>query len=199
MALRSSMAALIARVRILINDPAGANQQFADTDIQDVLDESRVDYVNEPLKPSPTFGGSTIRYLDYFHDLGGWEDNPILKQYLVTVVTPSASEPIVGHWQFATTTLPPVFITGALHDVYRASADLLDRLAMRWALSYDIGVDGQNLRRSQVVTALQKMAQSYRTSQRASSLIVMRSDLQQPAGAGGLGLGAHEIDYMGSG
>ena len=32
---RSTMAALIARVRLLINDPSGASQVWADDDIQD--------------------------------------------------------------------------------------------------------------------------------------------------------------------
>src|SRR5690242_8734102 len=108
MAVRPTMAPLIARLRVLIND-TGASPLFDDQTIQDVMDESRVDYRNAVLKPVPTFDNGTIAYLDYYHELGNWEDGVILKQYLTNEVTPSASEPIAGHWQFAETTLPPVY------------------------------------------------------------------------------------------
>jgi hypothetical protein len=38
MAARSTMAALIARVRQLISDPSGVDQLFSDDDIQNVMD-----------------------------------------------------------------------------------------------------------------------------------------------------------------
>lgn len=198
MPVRSSMAALIARTRLLINDPSGGSEQFADQDIQDVLDEGRADYVNEPLIAKPTFSGSTISYLDYYHPLGGWEDSTVLKQWLVNIVTPSLSEPIAGHWQFATTILPDVFLTGSLHDVYRASADLLERWAARWTLSYNVSADGQSLQRSQAVTMLLDLAHTYRRKQRAHRIMMVRTDLAAN-GTGHLGLGATEIDYMGKG
>src|SRR6478752_564975 len=92
---------LIPRVRLLINDPAGASQQFADQDIQDVLDESRVDVGNIALEPFWTYSGGSRQVLDYYSDLGGWEDGMVLKQYLTVTVTPNLIEPIVGHWGFA--------------------------------------------------------------------------------------------------
>lgn len=192
------MAALIASVRILINDPAGASQIFDDQTIQDVMDESRVDYRNMALIPKPTFTGSTIAYLDYWADLGGWEDGYQLKQYLVTTVTPATSEPIAGHWTFSLSTLPPVYLSGSLHDRYRASADLLERLAARWALSYNISVDGQSLQRSQAAQALQNLAKTYRMKQRAHVIDATRSDIRSTSTAA-QALGAQEIDFMGSG
>jgi hypothetical protein len=198
MAVRTTMAALIARVRLLINDTAGGSQIFADQDIQDVLDESRVDMRNVQLRGVPTYVGNTISYLDYYSDLGGWEDDLVLKQYLINVVTPATSEPIVGHWTFATTTLPGVYITGKQYDVYRAAADLLERWAAKWVLAYSFTSDGQSFQRAQAATALQTLASTYRKKQRAMSIGFSRGDLN--AGAGNLpNLGPTALDYMGSG
>src|SRR5260221_7349684 len=141
MPVRGTMTALIARTRLLINDtlPAGSGQVFLDQDVQNSLDESRLDLYNQPLVPQPTFSSGTMLYLDYFAppQLGDWEDDIVLKQYLTMVVTPSATDDIVGHWTFAQSTLPPVFITGKTYDIYRAAADLLVRLAAQWMLRFN--------------------------------------------------------------
>lgn len=199
MAVRSSMAALIARERILINDPAGASQIFDDQTIQDILDEGREDIVNMVLIPKPTFTGATIQFLNYYSDVGGWEDDYVLKQYLVNVVTPSTVEPIAGHFVFAATTLPPIYITGKLFDVYRGAADLLERMAARWALSYNVTVDGQTLHREGASAQLLKLAQTYRMKQRARGITLTRTDVRSSSNLAGAGLGPLEIDYMSSG
>ncbi len=198
MAVRSTMTTIIDRVRTLINDPRGTSQIFDDQTIQNCLDDSRVDVSNVALTPYITFAGGTIQYLDYYHDVGSWEDNAVLKQFLTVVVTPSVSEPIVGHWAFAQNTRPPVYLTGSTHDLYRAAADLLERWAAKWVLNYDFSSDGQSFRRSQAATALQTLAATYRGKQRASSIGFTRADLQS-AGMANVGLEATEIDYIGSG
>jgi len=198
---RPSMAALISRTRLLINDPLSATMQFADSDIQDVLDEGRIDIVNMSLIPKPTFTGSSIQYIHYYSDMGGWEDDYVLKQYLVVTVTPSIVEPIAGHFQFATTTLPPVSITGKLFDVYRSAADLLERLSARWVLSYNVNVDGQSLQRGMAATALQTLAKQYRTQQRAGSLTLVRTDIADgsSSGNGAPTLAPTALDYLAKG
>lgn len=201
MTVRTTMAALIARVRLLINDtlPANSGQVWTDQNIQDVMDESRQDFMNQVLKPLPTFSGSTIQYLDYYSELGGWEDDLIIKQYLINQVSPSLSEPIAGHFQFASSTLPPLYISGKLYDVYRSAADLLERQAAQWVLRYSMSVDGQNLQRGQVVTALQGLAQTYRRKQRAFNITLRRTDIVSASERPSNGLGPLEIDYMASG
>jgi hypothetical protein len=174
------MAALILRVRTLINDtlPVGNGQIFTDQTIQDVMDESRMDFKNVMLKPAPTFTTGIVQYLDYWADYGGgWEDSTTFKQWLSSSVTPSLSEPIAGHWQFSASTLPPVYISGAVMDCYRAAADLLERQSAQWLMSYNIVVDGQNLQRSQVADAMQKLARSYRMKQRPGTIQAIRTDL----------------------
>src|SRR5216683_6832157 len=108
MAVRSTMANIIARERLLINDPAGASQIFTDQDIQNVLDESRLDLYNEPLEYSPTYVSGSLQWLFYWHKLTNFEDGMVLKQYLVTTVTPSSIDPINGQFTFAANTFPPV-------------------------------------------------------------------------------------------
>lgn len=198
---RSSMAALITRVRDLINDnnPPGSST-WSDDQIQDVLDESREDLVNFKLIERPTYSGSTIQFLDYYSDSGNWETDFVIKQRLVTVVTPSVSEVIPGHFQFATNTWPPCYITGKRYDCFRAAADLLERWAAKWVLSVDIVVNAQQFRQSQAAMALQKLAQTYRKKQRPRSMPIIRSDLKTVGGDDSLlSLRPNELDYMASG
>jgi len=173
------MAALILRVRTLINDilPVGNGQIFTDQTVQDVMDEGRLDFKNVMLKPAPTFTTGTVQYLDYWSDYGGWEDSTVFKQWLSTSVTPSVSEPIAGHWQFSASTLPPVYLSGSVMDCYRAAADLLERQAAQWLMAYAISVDGQTLHREQVATALLTLAKTYRMKQRPGVILAVRTDL----------------------
>lgn len=199
MAVRATMASLIYRVRGLINDPAGTSQVFDDQTIQDVLDFGRMDIVNEVMIPKPTFTGSSIQFLNYYSHVGDWEDDIVFKQYLVNIVTPATLEPIAGHITFAATTLPPIYLTGKFYDVYRAAADLLERQAAQWSLSFDFSADGQSFKRSQAAMALQKLAMTYRMQQRPRTIEVTRTDMKSRENMAGAGLGPLEVDYMGSG
>lgn len=200
MAVRATMAALITRIRVLINDPSGSSQIFDDQTIQDVLDESRQDVFNMALQAKPTYSGTTIAYLDYESELGGgWEDGYTLKQFLTVTVTPSVLEPIAGHWQFAQNTLPPVFITGKLYDVYRGAADLLERWSAKWALAYSFSSDGQSFQRHQASIGLLNLAKMYRQKQRPGTISMTRSDLGGQAEAVAAAVGPGELDYMASG
>src|SRR5260221_614858 len=199
MPVRASMAPIILRLRSLINDPASVSQQWSDSLLQDVLDASRQDVNYLSLIPYPTYSGSSLQYLDYYaQDIGDWEDDTTLFQYLTTQVTPSVSEPIVGHWQFATSTFPPVFLVGKTYDLYRSAADLLERLAASWVLSYDFSSDGQSFKRSQAAIGLQGLAKTYRMKQRAGTISMTRSDLRA-TGQSDLSLGPTALDYMSDG
>lgn len=199
MAVRSTMASIIYRVRSLINDPGGTSQVFDDQTIQDVLDFGRQDIVNEVMIPKPTFTGSTIQFLNYYSHIGDWEDDIVFKQYLVNIVTPATLEPISGHIVFAATTLPPIYLTGKFYDTYRAAADLLERQAAQWSLSFDFSADGQSFKRSQAAQALQRLANTYRMQQRPRTIELTRTDIKSQDNMAGAGLGRLEIDYMGSG
>ncbi len=197
MAARSTMAAIITRVRGLINDPAGAGQLFTDDQIQDVLDgRPRQDVRYLMLRPSESYSGSTIQFLDYYaKNLTDWEDGSTFWQLLSTQVTPATSEPIAGHWVFATSTYPPVHIVGKTYCVYRAAADLLEMRAVMVSGNFDVVVGGQTFRQSQEADALEKRVRSYRMKQRLGSIGMTRSDLSGP-GESSDPLGPRAIDYM---
>lgn len=199
MVLRSTMAGLITRVRLLINDPAGPSQVFADQDIQDTLDASREDIYNLAMKPQVTFSGSDPIWVDYLTRQGDWEDDFVIKQYLTVVTTPVTNEPIAGHWHFAATTLPPLYITGKIYDRYRAAADLLEMWAARLTLSFDFTSDGQSFRRSQMHSQMLDMALHYRMKQRARTVNMFRNDINVTQTQDILSPGPHDLDYFSSG
>lgn len=205
MAVRTSMAALITKVRSLINDPAGASQVWADQDVQDQLDRSRQDIRYELLTAAPWIANESgtnntpqIVWADYYSKYQWWEDDATLQGNNVTtgaawiVLTPTLSETINGHWAFqinvptsgvAPGQYPPVFATGKSYDVYLAAANLLEMWAAKYALAYDFSADGQHFRRSQIAAQLTKLADTYRRSARAITATPQRTDLQSPSGS----------------
>jgi hypothetical protein len=164
------MSALIARARDLINDPASGTPVWTDDQIQDVLDAGRIDYKYLHLQPAFAASAGRLEYLEYYAPVGDWETDYIFNQWYTTTVTPSDSEPISGHFTFATNTLPPVFISGKSYDLYKSAADLLERQAAQWLQAYAINASGQSLQRNQVYKAMLELARSYRGQGRARTL-----------------------------
>lgn len=201
MAVRPTMENLIARLRVLVNDPSSATQLFSDQQIQDVLDErdTRLDLRYLALAPAPTYTGNTIYYYDYFSDLGDWEDDNTFWQWRINQFVPATVENIAGHWVFSQTVLPPVYMIGKTYDIYRAAANLLERQAAQWSLAFNFSADGQSFQRSQAAIALRNLAMQYRQQQRPSTINLLRTDLVDKAGNNSLGLGPLPVDYMGSG
>jgi hypothetical protein len=201
MAVRTSMAALITLVRQMIADPAGGSQQFADQDVQDRLDASRDDVRYEGLAIAPSIvntastnnQASTI-FADYYSKYQWWEADVVLQGQGSTgaawiVLSPLASDYITGHWQFELTPfvngtipgqLPPVFATGKIYDPNAAAADLLEFWAAALAGAYDVTVDGQTLRRSQLMAAKLMMAKYYRHLAKPRIAKISRHDVMAP-------------------
>lgn len=203
MAVRPTMAQLIARIRFLITDPAGANQQFQDSDIQDTLDESRDDIRYEGLTIAPSIVNNALTnnqaqtiFANYYSRYEWWEQDIVLQGYFNgaawVVLTPAASDYITGRFQFelnefTTGTsvpgqLPPVFATGKIYDPYRAAADLLQVWASALAGAYDITVNGQSLRRSQLMTAKITLEAYYRSKAKPRIAKLTRNDVMPDLG-----------------
>jgi hypothetical protein len=196
MAVRSSMAALITRVRQLIGDPAGGSQTFDDQTIQNALDHYRNDYRYEMLRGVQTFSGSNVLYLDYYAADGDWEADATLYQFRTTLVTPATSDYQVGHWVFAATTLPPVYLIGQQYDPYGAACEMIDMRIALSTLQFDFTSDGQSFHLSQISAQLQKMKDLYLARMRPRIVTTYRSDANQAAD---LSIGPNGLDYMGSG
>jgi hypothetical protein len=185
----------------MIADPAGASQQFDDQAIQDTLDETR-DFIRyEPLKIAPTILNAATTnntpvtiFADYFSQYQWWEQDVVLQGNNVNtaaswiVMSPLSSDYINGHWQFelnvfttgtAPGQYPPVFATGQIYDLNWACADLLEYWAMVYSGAYDITVDGQGLRRSQLMTAKQAASEYFRKRARPRIVKQTRGDIQQ--------------------
>ena len=175
---RSTMAALVERVRFLMDDPGGPGQKFTDAEVQDALDRNREDVYGWEARPIPqVLGGGTTQWLTY--DLGGtdWEDGVILRDgaggtpsgYTVDLVRGIASFPANTHGTI-------YYATGSAYDPPSAAADLLEKLISRYAMSYDVSMDGQSFSRSQIVMQLQRRVQTLRSQGRVRSARLFRSD-----------------------
>ena len=202
MAVRTTMLPLIKRVRQLINDPQSSTQAFDDQEIQDVLDESREDIVNQVLTVKPTYTLGQVQFLNYYSVLGGWEEDYAFKQFLSVPVTPNTLEPIAGHFAFTQSTLPPIYITGKLYDVHRAAADLLERLAARYALQFSFSSDGQSFHPEQIQANIAGLVKQQRAKQRPRTISMTRSDLKSTGDMNSPGSPYHNgqlIDYLASG
>lgn len=181
----------------MINDPAGASQQFADQDIQDTCDEARDDIRYESLIIAPSIvntastgnQASTI-FADFYSQYQWWETDVVLQAYYGgaawVVVTPTSSDYITGHWMFENNVftagtvpgqLPPVFATGKVYDLNSAAAELLDFWAATLTGAYDITVDGQTMRRSQLQAGKQTLAAFYRRKCKPKKAKMIRSDV----------------------
>lgn len=204
MGVRSTMANLITKVRSLINDPSGGSQVWADQDVQDQLDRTRLDIRYEALTAAPVLlnAASTnnqpgVIWSDYYSRYQWWEDDVVLQGVNVgssqawVVLTPAASENFYGHWQFENTVFssgtvpgqyPPVFATGKSFDVYMASANLLEMWAAKYALAYAFTADGQTFNRQQIQANLCSLANTYRKQARAISATPLRADLATATG-----------------
>ena len=198
MAVRASMAALITLVRLMIFDPSGGSQMFADQDVQDRLDEGVEVIRYEPLQIAPSIVNTTSTnnsaqtiFADFYSKYAWWEADAVLQGQGPTgaawiVLTPLASDYITGHWQFELTPfvngtvpgqLPPVMITGKVYDPNQAAADLLEFWAGMLAGAYDVTVDGQTLRRSQMMAGKLMMAKMYRQRAKPRMAKIERNDV----------------------
>lgn len=192
---RSSMANLIARIRLDIGDPIVAGTPptsvFSDDQIQDYCDQERrkqwVRYAR--LRPIPTYtpGGGVVSWLDFFGDRGEWEEDAQLVNASYAVLTPDTSDYIGGHWHFNANTLPAVRIVGQCYDRFGIDADLLRAWAAQQQLSFDFSADGQSFRRSQKYEMLMKRADDFDARSWPQVAVLTRSDL---SGEYGSGLGA---------
>ena len=206
MAVRSSMAALIARTRQMIGDVASP-VDFSDQDIQDACDAHRDDVRYELLSPAPDIqpgqNGSQVAefvWAAFFSHFQHWEDDVLLQGMNTTteqpwvILTPVASEPIVGRWTFAVTLpaiatppgqWPPVYASGKVYDLYRIAADLLERrIALRSFTTFDITADGRTLHLNQILDRWEKLRVSYLAQSWNRVVDLQRTDMAADRGNG---------------
>ncbi len=190
------MEALIAETRLMIADPVPptGKPQFTDQQIQDHLDNWRDDVRYEQLTPAPSVvnvanninGTADFIWADYYSLYHWWETDITIQDGHFIVLTPVASDYLVGHWQFELNVFtagvvpgqyPPLFATGKTYDLNGTAAELLEFWAATAARSFDFTSDGQTFHRSQMATALLRQADYYRRKARVKTIRAVRSDL----------------------
>lgn len=155
MAARATMAELISELRVLIGDDAGANAVFTDDQLQNFLDNWRTDIFAGRLIERPTVAaGGAMSYRDYYAG-GMWEGGELLQDGSFNTLTASSADRRRGHWQFSGGQAPPVYITGALYDVYAAAADACQAWLAKIKLDFDFSADGGTFSRAQKVVHLE--------------------------------------------
>jgi hypothetical protein len=142
MAVRSTLAPLISRTRLLVGDPAGPSEVFSDHVYQAALDEGRLEVRWMPLRPAPTFAPGSVLFLDYYAGPGVsyFEEDYTLQDAGYNDVTsvPTVAEPDVGHWHFPSQPAGMmVRLTGKSFDPYDAAVRLLERWAAQVALQFE--------------------------------------------------------------
>lgn len=163
---RTSLAALIAQVRLFIADPTGSTQQFSDDAIQAELDNHRHEMRFITLQPSPTFvpsGGATqVLFFDYYSDSKWWEDDLVLQNASYQTIAADVSENFVGHWHFnVQPTGIAVIATGKTFDVYKAAANLLRQWAGTLKLNYAFSANDHKFALSEQIKNILAVAKEY--------------------------------------
>jgi hypothetical protein len=175
---RTTMAALIDRVRRMIHDPAGTDETWTDDELQDWLDAHREDVVQRQLGYAETIAGGAVVVLEYAAKDGHWERDAVLADSSGAALTPDTADYLVGRWAFAAHQAPPVFVTGKSFDVYAAAADALEASAAMMAVEYDFSAEGRSFQRSQQGAALLALARQYRGRSRARVVRMVRDDVE---------------------
>jgi hypothetical protein len=175
---RSTMAEIIAQVRKLTRDPIGAATQFDDDDIQDALDNNRIDITTMELTPAPNIApGGQVQYLRYYSDIGGaFEADYVLQWWNWAVITADSAELMIGVFHFNVHRLAPVFITGKLYDVYAAAADMLDMSLVSLKDAFDFSADGLSVNKSRAERVIPAIVERYRAQSRPVSAYLNRRD-----------------------
>jgi hypothetical protein len=176
------MTALIARLRRLIGDPAGASQTWQDEDLQDALDRHRREARYAYLRPVESIAqGGAISYLTYVADMPDWEGLPALADGNYAALTAATEDLLTGRWTFAAEPQRPVRITGWYYDVHGAAVEILEAWIAKLKGSIDLSVDGLSLKRSQKVEHLETLLDRCSARQWADTGCVIQTDFTPSA------------------
>jgi hypothetical protein len=177
---RTTLAALITRLRRLISDPAGASQAWTDDELQEALDvyQCHHRYCRLGQEESRAPGTGSITYKRFFtDDIGDWESDVEIVNATWTPVTPTSSDYINGRFEFATEPDWPLTINGKTYDLYGAAADVLDAWAAKVKCEIDFRSEGQDLKQSQKADRMLELALTYRNKQKPQQGTLSRSDI----------------------
>lgn len=168
---------LVSRVRLLISDPSGADQQFTDAEIVNALKRRRDEVRYYPIREKPTIDeGGNVTYVDFEAPVGDWDTGVILTDGDYDVLTPTSSDYVTGEWSFATEPDLPVLITGNTYDLYGTAGDLLMQWHTAETCAFDVSADEIDLKRSQKAEMKRAAAYAYYAKARTTATQLVRTD-----------------------
>lgn len=160
MAIRSGMQTLVDRLRVMVGD-ADASPTFSDDDLQDFLDERRIDVIEAQLRPWPATLGSSVAYTEFRAPRRWWEGGAVLIGITSTPLVPTTEDLVAGRWTFAAGHAIPVYVTGSCFDIYGAAQAVCEAWAAKVAVEFDFGTDQQTFNRSDKRVGLLAVAREY--------------------------------------
>lgn len=165
MAARASMTEIIAFVRELIQDPAGADQKFTDDQIQMRLDMTRLDKYQACLHSADTLTPlGSIEWHDFFAKApsGYWESDYIIQKVNGELAPPDTAELAIGKFHYIDHQPTPLVITGRVYNVYGVAVKLLTtwKLDLRSQIS-SWTADGTTVQKANQLATMADLIASY--------------------------------------
>jgi len=140
MTVRSTMTALLARLRLLVDDPQ-SEAEFTDQQLQDACDAHRLIIRYEELTGIETRTTTGSEYLEHISRFEDWE-TVTLQDAGYAELTAATSDLNAGRWTFASEPNMPVYATGEAHDLHAAAADIWNYKAAAAAKQFAFSADG---------------------------------------------------------
>lgn len=140
--------------------PAGT-ATWTDDELEEFLDERRVDVGEAALTGIPSTVAGRLAYLTFAAPRKWWESDAALTDAGGTVLTPATAEPLNGRWTFSSAVAVSVFVTGRYFDMYGSAQAVCEAWAARVAREFDFATDGQTFDRTGKREGLLKVAREY--------------------------------------
>lgn len=181
MAARSGMADLISQWRSMVGNVGTAT--LSDDRAQQILDDNRYDFWQQPLAVQPLeVGGSVVYkiYLSPYKNLEGTASGTVAYRLYNsggTAVTPDSLDMQRGVFRFnADQSGSARYLDGRSFDLNGAAADGWRDLAGLYSSYYDFQQEGRRFSRSQWFDHCQQMAANFDSQRTARQIQVERGD-----------------------
>jgi len=182
MAARSGMSELITEWRAKVGNVGTAT--ISDDRAQQILDNARFDFWQEPLRAQPlTIGSGTVVYKVFYapyQNLEGTASGTVayrLYDSFGTAKTPDSLDMQRGIFRFnADQAGSARYLDGRSYDLNGAAADGWRELSGLYASYYDFAQEGRKFSRSQWFEHCQSMARSFDGQKTARQIDIARGD-----------------------
>lgn len=183
MAARAGMADLITQLRLMVGD-TDSPQEFSDDQLQDQLDQHRLEVQRHPLVGRPsTYPGPVTEVRLWVAPWGWWEDDAaadvLLRMYDATgnLVTADDVDLKAGEWRFDADEPGPLYLDGRSYDLNAAAADVLEAWAALARATMDVTTaSGEQFSRTTQVAGMEARARDYRRKARPYVHTLARAD-----------------------